>query len=205
MTETNDRLTALRPLKWEDHSPTPQKLRFEARHPFGTYLITTDPAIPGFWTVSPLPLGSSNGGRYMSKERAIRAAETDYATRMGGFTRPAPQGPDLIDRPAAREALSEALSGALDCTRVWDAWRVGTMTQDDFIEIASDDARLDEIIDAVAGPLVSEITALRAEIAALTAAHDTVCGALAGAVRAEALAEMVKADHDAGLFDNSPD
>ena len=50
-------------------------------------------------------------------------------------------------RAAVRTALEGELSyGAYDCTRVWEAWSVGTMTQDDFVPVSE---RLDEITDAV--------------------------------------------------------
>jgi hypothetical protein len=32
------------------------------------------------------------------------------------------------------EISRSATSGLFHCTRVWDAWQVGTMTQDDFVD-----------------------------------------------------------------------
>lgn len=52
------------------------------------------------------------------------------------------------DRGAVRDAVAAALGEAMDCTRVWSAWGVGTMSQDDFQLVAEDDERLDEIVDA---------------------------------------------------------
>lgn len=50
---------------------------------------------------------------------------------------------------AALPAVREALGGmAFDCTRVWSAWSYGTMTDSDFVQIADDDARVDEIARA---------------------------------------------------------
>lgn len=50
---------------------------------------------------------------------------------------------------AVREAVAQAIGGdAYDCTRVWHAWNVGTMTQDDFCGIADDSDRVEEIADA---------------------------------------------------------
>jgi hypothetical protein len=47
---------------------------------------------------------------------------------------------------AVRDALAETLGGdAYDCTRVWSAWGVGTMSQDDFVPINEDDDRLHEL------------------------------------------------------------
>lgn len=46
---------------------------------------------------------------------------------------------------AVRDAIAATLGDALDCTRVRSAWGVGTMSQDDFVTIAGDDNRLQEI------------------------------------------------------------
>jgi hypothetical protein len=46
---------------------------------------------------------------------------------------------------AVRDALAETLGDAYDCTRVWSAWGVGTMSQDDFVPVAEDDDRLHEL------------------------------------------------------------
>jgi hypothetical protein len=51
-------------------------------------------------------------------------------------------------RKAVRAAVTEALGGAYDCTRVWEAWQVGTMGPDDFMLVAEDDDRVAEIADA---------------------------------------------------------
>lgn len=198
MTGMNKNLDMVQPFAWAEKNPSDRVTRLEARHVFGTYAITRD--ADDTWQVSPVPLGSENGGLYEGRDRAIEAAKTDYAVRFNRCVLASCPDTSPLDRPAAREALTEALSGALDCTRVWEAWGVGTMTEDDFTEVASDDARLDDIIDAVAAPLLSEIAVLRAELAALTKAHDTVCGALVAAVRAEALSDMARADSEAGLI-----
>ncbi|OQS36791.1 hypothetical protein B0T40_10410 [Chromobacterium haemolyticum] len=46
------------------------------------------------------------------------------------------------------EATAEAIGGAVDCLRVWDAWRVGTMSADDFVSVADDGERVAEIARA---------------------------------------------------------
>lgn len=56
-------------------------------------------------------------------------------------------------REAVRDAIYEALGGALDCTRCWSAWSARTMTEDDFDEVREDDGRLDEITDAALGAI----------------------------------------------------
>lgn len=56
------------------------------------------------------------------------------------------QAGDARDR--VRDAISEALGDAYDCTRVWSAWGYGTMGPDDFVQVAEQDERLYEIADA---------------------------------------------------------
>jgi len=59
--------------------------------------------------------------------------------------------PAPAQKPVAlRDALSGALSGAYICSRVWSAWRVGTMTEDDFQLADECDELLDELVAAVA-------------------------------------------------------
>lgn len=52
--------------------------------------------------------------------------------------------------PELREAIFDSLGSELvstyDCTRVWEAWSVGTMGQNDFSPVND---RLDEIVDAI--------------------------------------------------------
>ena len=57
-------------------------------------------------------------------------------------------------KAVAVDAVAEALGGyAYDCTRVWQAWSAGTMTEDDFVRVADDHSRLCEIVDAVIAAL----------------------------------------------------
>ena len=51
-------------------------------------------------------------------------------------------------RDAVHKAIAEALGEAYDCQRVWQAWNVGTMGQDDFTLTAEDGDRVAEIADA---------------------------------------------------------
>lgn len=46
------------------------------------------------------------------------------------------------------EAIGEALGEAYDCTRVWQAWGVGTMSEEDFVMIKNDLTRLTELSNA---------------------------------------------------------
>lgn len=56
------------------------------------------------------------------------------------------------EREALKERLMEAIAGALgdalDCTRTWNAWSVGTMSDRDFVEVRGDTDRLGEIAEA---------------------------------------------------------
>jgi hypothetical protein len=51
-------------------------------------------------------------------------------------------------KEAVMDAIADALGDAYDCMRVWAAWGVGTMRQDDFRLVADDAGRLGEIADA---------------------------------------------------------
>lgn len=67
------------------------------------------------------------------------------------FTHP-PRAPSVAPEPPTREALAEIvrlhLTSTYHCTRVWEAWHVGTMTEDDF-EPASESDMAEEIADAI--------------------------------------------------------
>lgn len=54
---------------------------------------------------------------------------------------------------AVEEVLEKELYGAYDCTRVWEAWYVGTMSQEDFVPVSN---RIDEIADAIIAALVNK-------------------------------------------------
>jgi hypothetical protein len=62
---------------------------------------------------------------------------------------PAPVEVVLPSREAMRDIIAEAIGGdTYDCTRVWSAWGIGTMSEDDFVPITLDEERLYEIADA---------------------------------------------------------
>jgi hypothetical protein len=60
----------------------------------------------------------------------------------------APVVPTFL-RIKLRDAFAEVLGDAYDCTRVWSAWSVGTMTEDDFSPISESEDRLEEFVSAV--------------------------------------------------------
>ncbi|MEZ0212495.1 MAG: hypothetical protein ACAH27_06025 [Xanthobacteraceae bacterium] len=81
-------------------------------------------------------------------EAAKAAAQADYETRIRSAlatTQPRASG-DVISREKLVEFLSTDLAGAYDCTRVWEAWWVGTMRANDF-EPVND--RIEQIADDI--------------------------------------------------------
>jgi len=48
-----------------------------------------------------------------------------------------------------KDAIREQLSDALYCTRVWEAWGYGTMTEDDFVCLADIDDYVDDMANTV--------------------------------------------------------
>lgn len=64
--------------------------------------------------------------------------------------------PSVELRVAIQRALLAALGDTYDCTRVWSAWAVGTMDEDDFVPVLD---RLDELIDEI----VAEIAVIPVE------------------------------------------
>lgn len=75
-----------------------------------------------------------------------------------------PAAPSVAPEPPTREALAEIvrshLTSTYHCTRVWEAWSVGTMTEDDF-EPASESGMAEDIADAIlaANPPRAPLTA----------------------------------------------
>jgi hypothetical protein len=109
--------------------------------------------------VSIEPLGDAPGPTFQD---AIRLAELDDQRRE-----------------AVHQAVAEALgSGAYDCTRVWSAWQVGTMGEDDFCLLAENPDRVAEIADAA----IEAIRAIPAPQAGEVAVPEPVAERLAGDV-----------------------
>lgn len=62
---------------------------------------------------------------------------------------PAPVAVVMPERDALRDLIAGAIGGdTYDCTRVWSAWGVGTMSEDDFVPVVEQDERLYEIADS---------------------------------------------------------
>ena len=48
-----------------------------------------------------------------------------------------------------RDVLRNNLRGALFCTRVWDAWSVGTMSEDDFVDVTEIDDFIEDAVNEI--------------------------------------------------------
>ena len=95
------------------------------------------------------------------------AAGTELGKRTATFiadciaranTHPAPEAAQALSdeqREKVRDAVREALGDAYDCIRVWEAWHVGTMSQDDFVLVAEDSSRVAEIADAAIAAILT--------------------------------------------------
>lgn len=56
----------------------------------------------------------------------------------------------LPERDALHDLIAEVIGGdTYDCVRVWSAWGVGTMSEDDFVPFVDQDERLYELADAI--------------------------------------------------------
>lgn len=64
-------------------------------------------------------------------------------------------------REAVCSAVAEALGDAMDCHRVWGAWRHGTMGEDDFSLVSGDPDRVTEVaaaaVNAIAGTTINMV------------------------------------------------
>ena len=96
--------------------------------------------------VTPPPASRADADHSVSREWAERNLHLDEGVTVGAGGRA-----DADLREMIRAALEGELSvTAYDCTRVWEAWGVGTMTEDDFEPVTE---RLDEITDTVIAAL----------------------------------------------------
>lgn len=74
----------------------------------------------------------------------------------------------------AGAAVAQALGDAYDCHRVWQAWGVGTMSQDDFSLVGDDPERVAEIAGAVLDLCRGPFELLQAQVARLEAQVKTL-------------------------------
>lgn len=102
-------------------------------------------------------LESQLAQRFDAADMATAAAQ---GLREGGASPSANAGEprNAIDRDALIDAIAQGLHGTWHCTRVWEAWHVGTMSQDDF-EPVDESETPTEIADAVLALLAAQPTA----------------------------------------------
>ena len=76
------------------------------------------------------------------------AAAQGFRDGVASLSANAGEPRNAIDRDALIDAIAQGLHGTWHCTRVWEAWHVGTMSQDDF-EPVDESETPTEIADAV--------------------------------------------------------
>ena len=101
-----------------------------------------------------------NGGDLDDALDAAYKSALRYSPNPMSAEQPAPVAVVLPERVLLRDIIAQAIGGdAYDCTRVWSAWGVGTMSDDDFIPIVDQEERLYEIADAC----LDEVTRMNAK------------------------------------------
>jgi len=65
-------------------------------------------------------------------------------------------GLPVINRESIRDAVADSMTGLYHCGRVWSAWGVGTMSEDDFSPAGEDEEILDNITDAVISAIATD-------------------------------------------------
>jgi len=73
-----------------------------------------------------------------------------------------PSGADVPDRDAFAELINSHMTGVYHCTRVWEAWNYGTMSESDFIP-AGESSLAGEIADEILSTAVAALIAREAE------------------------------------------
>ena len=86
------------------------------------------------------------------------AAASGFMDGVASLSANAGEPRNAIDRDALIDAIAQGLHGTWHCTRVWEAWHVGTMSQDDF-EPVDESETPTEIADAVLALLAAPPTA----------------------------------------------
>ena len=117
----------------------------------------------GSYTVSeqPAPVAEvvSTGGPHDEEDRVLVELQAELppvGTKLYA-EQGAPVAVVMPERSRLRDLIAEAIGGdTYDCTRVWSAWGVGTMSDDDFVPVVEQDERLYEIADSV----LAEVTRL---------------------------------------------
>ena len=102
-------------------------------------------------------LESQLAQRFDAADMATAAAQ-GFRDGVSSLSANAGEPRNAIDRDALIDAIAQGLHGTWHCTRVWEAWHVGTMSQDDF-EPVDESETPTEIADAVLALLAAPPTA----------------------------------------------
>lgn len=98
---------------------------------------------------------------------------------------------------AVLDAVIEALGDCYDCTRVWNAWSHGTMSQHDFVQVAESPERVEEIARAAITALflsegsadeslrATELDTLRVRVGEMAAEIERLNGVIAERVQGD--------------------
>ena len=148
-----------------------------------------------------------NGGAGPVSDKGVkifRAIESAVVAKLRAAGEPV-----ALDRDGLMDLIAEHLSGTYHCTRIWSAWGVGTMSQDDFEDVGESDTPgeiADAIIDRYAAPQASaeavDPPLLAAESTAAKDGGDAID--LAAALeqqRALKIVQDVRATHPFGASD----
>ena len=92
-------------------------------------------------------LESQLAQRFDAADMATAAAQ-GFSDGVASLSANAGEPRNAIARDALIDAIAQGLHGTWHCTRVWEAWHVGTMSQDDF-EPVDESETPTEIADAV--------------------------------------------------------
>jgi len=114
------------------------------------YLVLAHPPHPA--PVDPAEtLAQRQAREVMRPQSGSALAQPPFGQVYGMATTPVdPVAGGEALREAVRDALASELGDTYDCGRVWEAWSVGTMGEDDFTPVND---RVDEIADAILAAL----------------------------------------------------
>ena len=118
--------------------------------------VAAQPVVPEGWQLVPIEptiamiaaLGWAGDEALAMGHAMISSGIADeYAAMLAADPSLEAQPAGEVDREKLIDALAQSLTGSYDCMRVWSAWGVGTMGEEDFNPISDDRHRLEEIAD----------------------------------------------------------
>lgn len=84
-----------------------------------------------------------HGETYFTASDMATASAQGFRDGVASLAASAGSEPVAVTREALIDAIAQALHGTWHCTRVWEAWHVGTMSQDDFEPVDESDTPAD--------------------------------------------------------------